>query len=170
VKPARSGLAAALLALALAGCGGSSAPPATTALAQSTSTAPTSTEPPSTNRPPLTSVVRSTLAAPSTTSGFKAACTTRVLLPLLKKRLDDPSRQLVVERVDIERCRNGYTHVFAIPKENPPGAPQYDADQLWLQYVDGDWRTVAEGSGIACDDADIDADLLRACRALGERS
>jgi hypothetical protein len=168
VKSARIGLAAALLALVLASCGGSSPPTDTTALAQSTSTAPTTTEPASTH-PPLTTAVNSTLPIPATTLGFKAACTAKVLLPLLKKQLDNPAQKLVVERVDVERCRMGYAHVYAIPHQNPPDEPQYDADQLWLQYVGGTWKTVAEGSGIACDDSDIDADLLRACRALGER-
>jgi hypothetical protein len=168
VTPARTRLAVCLLALALAGCGGSSEPPATTAAAATTS-APVETEPPTTEPSATTTAPTATTTATATTLGFRAACTSKVLLAHLKKQLDDPARELVVDRVEVDRCRNGYVHVYAIPRMNPPDHPQYDPDQLWLRYRDGTWTTVAEGSGIACSDTDIDQALLTACRALGER-
>lgn len=122
---------------------------------------------PQTNGPPSPST-----ASPSvmpTSGGFAVACTSGVLLPWLKQRLDDPARQISIERVDIVRCRGGYAHVWAVPRTNPSGAPQYDADQLFLRFVDGSWTVVEEGSGVACDDPVSDAHppFLHACWALG---
>ena len=36
-----------------------------------------------------------------------AACTSRVLLPLMQRKFDNPSAGLAIVRVQIERCRNG---------------------------------------------------------------
>jgi len=102
----------------------------------------------------------------STSGSFHAACASQVLLPLLKHKFDNPSSELIIVRADIRRCRNGYAQVFAIPRQNPPGHPQYDAEQLFLRDVNGSWQSVAEGQGIACSDADITSAMLRACRAL----
>ena len=102
----------------------------------------------------------------STPGTSRAACTSRAILPLLKRKFDNPSGELTIVRADIKRCRNGYAHVFAISGHNPPGHPQYENEQLFLRDVNGAWQSVAEGAGIACSDADITTAMLRACRAL----
>jgi hypothetical protein len=122
--------------------------------------------------PSITTVAPTTTAGPitrvttSTPGPRPAACTSEALLPLLKRRLDNPSSELTIVRADVKRCRNGYAHVFAIPRTNPAGHPRYDAEQLFLRQVNGSWQSVAEGTGIACTDSGISTALLRACRAL----
>jgi hypothetical protein len=103
----------------------------------------------------------------STASNGQNACTQATLLPLMKQKFDDPANKLIIERVDIKRCRNHYAHVFAITAAKPPGEPQYENEQLFLRYVNGHWESVAEGTGISCDDPDLLSDLRTACRALG---
>jgi hypothetical protein len=113
---------------------------------------------------------RATTTAPSarsTATNGRNACTQATLLPLMKQKFDDPATKLIIERVDIKRCRNHYAHVFAITAVNPPGQPQYENEQLFLRYVNGHWKSVAEGTGISCDDPDLLAELRTACRALG---
>jgi hypothetical protein len=116
---------------------------------------------------PAPSATTTTLptAVTTTTPGVSdAACSSQAILPLLKRKFD--SGELAIVRADIKRCRNGYAHVFAISRSNPPGHPQYENEQLFLRDVNGSWQSVAEGTGIACGDADITAAMLRACRAL----
>jgi hypothetical protein len=95
------------------------------------------------------------------------ACTQEVLLPLMKQKFDNPATQLVIERVNIKRCRNHYAQVFAITAANASGRHEYENEQLFLRYVNGQWQSVVEGTGISCQDPDIRTDLLAACRALG---
>jgi hypothetical protein len=96
-----------------------------------------------------------------------AACTPEAFLPLLKRKFDDPATGLIIERVDVKRCRNNYAHVFAIPAADPSGQSSYESEQLFLRRVAGRWESVIEGTGISCDDPDIRPELLSACRALG---
>jgi len=106
--------------------------------------------------------------SPTTTQlTFDRACTQDVLLPFLKAKFDDPARDLVIESADIQRCRDGYAHVFAVTGKNAEGQPQYENEQLFLRFVDGRWQSVAEGTGISCEDPDSPPDLVAACRALG---
>jgi hypothetical protein len=137
---------------------------ATGSYAASTSNHPSSAAASPTTLAPTTTTRTS---PPATTPGpSRAACTTHAILPLLKHQFDSRSGELTIVGADIQRCRNGYAHVFAISRPNPPGHPQYDNQQLFLRDVNGAWQSVAEGSGIACADADITAAMLRACRAL----
>jgi hypothetical protein len=106
-------------------------------------------------------------SARSTVADEERACTEETLLPLMKRKFDDPANKLIIERVEIKRCRNHYAHVFAITAANPSGQPQYENEQLFLRYVNGHWESVAEGTGISCDDPDLLAELRTACRALG---
>jgi len=108
--------------------------------------------------------------APSTAGSFRAACTSRVLLPLMQSKFDDPSAGVAIVRVQIERCRNGYARVFAIPRTNPPGQAQLESEQVFLRYLNGSWRSVSEGTGLSCSDPDVSRALLRACTALGYRT
>lgn len=109
------------------------------------------------------------IPTPPTPSGdvVEEACSPTVLLPIMKARFDDPATELIIERVDVERCKNGYARVYAVPRTNPEGHPQYDAEQLFLRKVKDEWHVVAEGTGIGCTDADLTVALEKACRALG---
>jgi hypothetical protein len=107
-------------------------------------------------------------SGPATAATLARACTPEVLLPWMKRRFDDPSKGLVIERVYIKRCLNGYAHVFAITRRNPPGDPrQYENEQLFLHLVDGQWQSIAEGTGISCSDDDLRPELVAPCRGLG---
>jgi hypothetical protein len=163
MRPARI-IAAVLLTATVAAIGSYAAYSSThpSAAASPTTAAPTTagTSPVATTTAPTT---RATTSTPGTS---KAACTSQAIVPLLKRKFDSPSDELTIVGADIKRCRNGYAHVFAISRHNPPGHPQYDNQQLFLRDVNGSWRSVAEGTGIACSDADITAAMLRACRAL----
>jgi hypothetical protein len=85
----------------------------------------------------------------------------------MKQKFDDPTTGLIIERVDIKRCRNHYAHVFAITAPDSSGRQQYENEQLFLRYVKGRWESVIEGTGISCSDPDIRPEMLPACRALG---
>jgi hypothetical protein len=99
----------------------------------------------------------------------QASCSPAAILPLLKGKFDDPAAGLVIVRADVQRCRNGYARVLAVPRRNPAGQPQHESEQLFLRSAGGRWVSVAEGTGIDCADADISLALLAACRALGYR-
>lgn len=89
----------------------------------------------------------------------------------MKRKFDDPAIGLSIESVEIERCRNDYAHVFAITRRNPPEDPnQYENEQLFLHFVEGQWQSVAEGTGISCGDNDLLSELVAPCRALGYRA
>jgi hypothetical protein len=156
MRPARI-IAAVLLTAAAAATGSYAAYTSNHPAAAASPTTTTGTAAPATTAPTTTM----TTPGPS-----HAACTTQAILPLLKHKLDNPSGELAIVAADIQRCRNGYAHVFAISRPNPPGHPRYDHEQLFLRDVNGAWQSVAEGTGIACSDADITAAMLRACRAL----
>jgi len=58
-------------------------------------------------------------------------------------------------------CLSGY----AITRRNPPGDPhQYENEQLFLRLVDGQWQSIAEGTGISCSDDDLRPELMTPCR------
>jgi hypothetical protein len=97
---------------------------------------------------------------------FEMACTQEVLLQTLKSRFDDPATGLIIELVDIRRCRGGYAHVFAVTKRHASGS-QFENEQLFLRFVDGQWQSVAEGTGISCNDEDKTPEHAAACVALG---
>lgn len=163
MRPARI-IAAVVLTAAAAAAGSYVAYSSThpSAAASATTAAPTTTagtSPSATTTPP-------TRVTTATSGTAHAACTSRALLPLLKRKFDNPASELTIVRADIKRCRNGYAHVFAISRHSPPGHPEYDNEQLFLRDVNGSWQSVAEGTGIACTDANITAATLHACRAL----
>lgn len=105
--------------------------------------------------------------SPPATS-FATACTSEVLLPFLAERFDGTAPDLVVGAVDVVACRDGYAHVFAVPRDNGPDGPSYDAEQLWLRWSGSAWEIVAQGTGIACSDPDRTPEHAAACDALGE--
>jgi hypothetical protein len=159
-------------AMSLTACTQPSRSGSGTAPAPSTSASATGDPSPSSTRS-TSATVRSvpTTARPSarsTVSGVDhIACSQETLLPLMKQKFDNRAQGLIIERVAIRRCRNHYAHVFAIT--GPTGIPgtNYENEQLFLRYVNGQWESIAEGTGISCSDPDIRANLLFACRALG---
>jgi len=138
-------------------------------------TTPTSviSDPPPSDSPSIKARTRvsatpTTPSARSTaTTGDEVPCTQESLLPLMKQKFDDPATGLVIERVDIKRCRNHYAHVLAITAPDASGRQQYENEQLFLRYVKGRWESVIEGTGISCSDPDPRPEMLPACRALG---
>ena len=105
----------------------------------------------------------------STASADRTACTPDAFLPLLKRKFDDPAAGLIIERVDVKRCRNNYAQVFAITAADPSGRSEYENEQLFMRRVNGRWESVAEGTGISCEDPDLPTEMLSTCRALGYR-
>ncbi len=87
-----------------------------------------------------------------TVSAFETACTQEVLLQTLKTRFDDPTTGLNIERADIRRCRDGYAHVYAVTERDNSGSARFENEQLFLRLVEGQWLSVAEGTGISCDE------------------
>ncbi len=78
---------------------------------------------------------------------------------------------MIIERADIRRCRNGYAHVYAIAKSTASPPAGVENEQLFLRFVDGQWQSVAEGTGISCEyDGDRFPELAAACSALGYQS
>ena len=110
-------------------------------------------------------------AAPTIMLFSSAACAPAVLLPLMKRMFDQPAAGLVIERVTVKRCRNGYVHLFAISRHNPTGSSNFENEQLFMHFVGGQWQSISEGTGISCSDTDLrPRAMLTACRALGYRS
>jgi hypothetical protein len=135
------------------------------------STAPTSAAPRSGQSTPVSAASPATTGSPlAAAARLGRACTPEVFLPLMKAKFDDPSKGLIIERVRVERCRNGYAQVFAITRRNPPGDPsQYENEQVFMHLLNGRWQSVAEGTGISCADDELRPELVAPCRGLGYR-
>jgi hypothetical protein len=95
-------------------------------------------------------------------------CSPAYLVPWFKSFIDGTAPDLVIVDAEVVACANGYAHVYAIPQQNPEGQNQYDSEQFWLKWEDGDWVGVAQGTGITCADADRTPEHAAACDALGE--
>jgi hypothetical protein len=107
---------------------------------------------------------RSTAPAPSRRQDASAACSSRTLLAWVRSSTENPS---AIVRVQIARCRNGYAHVFAIPRTGPSGQATTEGEQFFLRDRHGVWSDVGSGTGISCTDPDAGRSLLGACTALG---
>ena len=119
---------------------------------------------------PASVVPAGTVSPTRIPSAFEIACTHEVLLESLRTRFDDPTTGLAIERADIRRCRNGYAHVYAVTKPDASGSSRFENEQLFLRFVDGEWQSVAEGTGISCDDEEKTPEHIAACLALGYQS
>jgi hypothetical protein len=120
--------------------------------------------------PPVASATPTSATPASPTRpvrSFSAACSSRVLLPWLRARVDARSAGHDIAGVKIERCRNGFAHVFAIPRTPAAGEGALEGEQFFLAYRNGSWRSVSQGTGISCADPDAGSYLVRACAALG---
>jgi hypothetical protein len=106
-------------------------------------------------------------ASPRRREGSVSACSSRALLDEVRRNTENPSQRAVIVRVEIARCRNGYAHVFAIPRTGPSGHATAEGEQFFLRYRHGAWSNVATGTGISCADPDAGRSLLGACTALG---
>jgi hypothetical protein len=149
-------VAPVILGLGVTACTqGASPPPPTQGFTTRTPTRESA--PPSSA--PMSSPTAATSVEQSTESSSNA-CTSRMLQEL-QKLFEGRSPGAGVPDVRIERCTNGYAHAFS----PPTGGEQY-----FLQYLNGSWQVVVEGTGVACGDPDAGRALLRVCAALGYRT
>ena len=98
-------------------------------------------------------------------------CGARAFLPVLKETFDDQAPKLRIVRADVERCRNGYAQVFAVPDQSvcDPGVGYcYETEQVFFRWTGGVWRIAFTGTGISCEGgSETRPVIVRACRALG---
>jgi hypothetical protein len=148
----------ALMVTLLGGCGGESAHPSAETGAGATSTTASSTE-------------EASDTAQTTTTVLGAPCGPGDSLPVLQKAFNGTAPKLRVVRADVERCRNGYAQVFAVPDTSvcePGVAYCYETEQVFLHWRDGSWRILTSGTGIVCGAGTETLPLIiRICRALG---
>jgi hypothetical protein len=143
------------LALGLAACqsGESASPPTTVETSATTETETDETEPGTTT----------TVAEPS--------CAPDEFLPVLKRAFDGQAPKLEIVEARVERCRNGYAQVFAVPDKTvcDPGVGFcYETEQVFLGWKGDRWRILTSGTGIACGEGiETDVLVLRICRGLG---
>lgn len=105
---------------------------------------------------------------PATPTPSVDPCSADYLVPWFKSFIDGTAPDLIIVDAEVVACRDGYAHVYAIPQQNPEGQNQYDSEQFWLKWEDGDWVGVAQGTGITCSDTDRTPEHAAACDALGE--
>jgi hypothetical protein len=165
--------AALVIAFSLAGCGANSSdsPKAAGAPATSTSTSPATSTMTSATPPTAAPAAAKTVTS---TSAAQAPCDTRVFLPVLKEEFDNGGAggKLRIVGADVNRCRNGYAKVFAVPDESvcQPGVGYcFEREQVLLNWTDGGWRILTYGTGITCEvpGFETDAQIRRVCRGLG---
>jgi hypothetical protein len=99
-------------------------------------------------------------------------CIAGAFLPVLKEAMDDEAAKLRVVGAEVERCRNGYAQVFAVPDQSvcQPGTGYcFETEQFFLRWSGGSWRILFAGTGIACDalEGETIARIRRVCAALG---
>jgi hypothetical protein len=151
------------LVLGLVGCGVPGCSKKKSAGTAATTTVVTTvvTEPPTTTPPP----------PPTTTVAAAAPCGAGAFLPVLKDAFDGTAPKLTVVRADVERCRNGYAQVFAVPDPSvcKPGVEFcYETEQVFLHWDGSAWTIATSGTGIECGSgSETDAEILKICRALG---
>jgi hypothetical protein len=154
-----AGLVLALVGCGVPGCSSKKSSSVTTTVVTTTvATSPTTTSPP----PP-----------PTTTVAAAAPCGAGAFLPVLKEAFDGNAPKLTVVRADVERCRNDYAQVFAVPDPSvcKPGVEFcYETEQVFLHW-DGDaWTIETSGTGIACGSETMASEppvVVKVCRALG---
>jgi hypothetical protein len=81
--------------------------------------------------------------------------------------IEIPSQRAEIVGVEIARCRNGYAHIFAVPRQGPSAHATAEAEQFFLRYRHGAWSSVDSGTGLSCTDPDASRFLVAACTALG---
>jgi hypothetical protein len=107
----------------------------------------------------------------TTTAAVEPPCDPDVFLPVLRRALDGQAPKLRIVEAQVERCRNGYAQVFAVPDKEvcDPGVGFcYETEQVFLGWKGDRWRILTSGTGIACGEGiETDALVLRVCRGLG---
>jgi hypothetical protein len=108
---------------------------------------------------------------PTTTAAAEADCSPDAFLPVLKDSFDGTAPKLEIVEAKVERCRNGYAQVFAVPNSDvckPGKGFCYETEQVFLVFEDGAWTIATSGTGIACGfETHPDAQLIEICRGLG---
>jgi hypothetical protein len=79
------------------------------------------------------------------------------MLQVLTSALVGRSPSAEIPDVMVVRCRNGRARAFS---------PATGGEQFFLQYGNGSWQVMAEGTGLDCADPDAGRALLRVCTAL----
>lgn len=98
-------------------------------------------------------------------------CSPDAILPVVRDHLEQPGGPRIVA-VNVRQCQNGYARVLGVPDNatcGRPGGSCYDAEQVFLRAGGESWSVLTSGSGISCQDPDIQPDLSVACHALGLR-
>jgi len=101
---------------------------------------------------------------PQLDASAAAPCDAEVMLLVIQEEVPI-GPPWVWESVNIQQCQNGYARVFARPLT--PEGPGEDSEQVFLLDEGGTWHVLTSGTGIACNDPDIDPELEEACQALG---
>ncbi len=142
------------LAAVLAGCGGSK------------SGSPTTTGPATT----VVVTVEPTASVPVTTApGAEPDCGSGAFLPVLKEAFDGAAPKMTIVEARVERCRNGFAQVFAVPDPSvcEPGVDHcYETEQVFLAFEDGRWAIETTGTGLACG-SESQEGITEICRGLG---
>lgn len=97
------------------------------------------------------------------------SCEPSSFLPLLQATYDDPDAGLAVVDARVERCRDGYAQVFAVPDDSAcePGVGGcFETEQVFLRSDGETWTILASGTGLTCAE-ESDPVIAEACRALG---
>jgi hypothetical protein len=157
----RIGVTLALaLALGLAACQGDDSGSSTETAAVQPSTTETQTE-----------TVGTSETGEVTTTAPEPPCAPGDFLPVLRRAFDGQAPKLRIVKARVERCRNGYAQVFAVPDRSvcePSVGFCYETEQVFLRWTGDRWRILTSGTGIACGAGiETDALVLRICRGLG---
>jgi len=140
--------------VALAACGGSGG--GSTTAAPGTETV-------------VVTVSPSTEETTTTEAAAEPDCGADAFLPILKEAFDGTAPKLEIVEAKVERCRNGYAQVFAVPNPDvckPGKGFCYETEQVFLAFEDGTWTIATSGTGIACG-FETDAEIVKICHALG---
>jgi hypothetical protein len=153
-------LFALIASLVAAGCGGEgSSPSAESGVGTST------------GMPSSTAVETGATETQVTTAVVEAPCSPGDFLPVLKRAFDDTASKLRVVQARVERCRNDYAQVFAVPDMavcDPGLGYCYETEQVFLRWQGDRWQILTSGTGISCGDGTETLRLIiRICGALG---
>lgn len=117
----------------------------------------------------VVTVAPSTEETTSTEAAAEPDCGADAFLPILKDAYDGTAPKLEIVEARVERCRNGFAQVFAVPDPDvckPGKGFCYETEQVFLEFQDGAWTIATSGTGIACG-SETDAEIVRICRGLG---
>jgi hypothetical protein len=80
---------------------------------------------------------------------------------VIQAEIDESGSPVELEGVDVDRCQDGFARVGAVPTKD-----NFETEQFFLRYERA-WTIVNYGTGITCEDSDLDADTREVCERLG---